>query len=290
MENLMRTFDKAYDTIEMERLHRYRASESDVPDVPKRRIGAVDEFGRPRLTKVEQIDALAAKKVAHFAKDQNPRILVWGPGGNNRCCVLVAAYLIKRWGVKLKYALDYIGKIRKGMVIEPLYMLALEEWERRHVLGEMLCEDCLAGGSDPEKKYSNRIYEGVINSAASIMKNLNSPNSVKLPEPRRFLLCNSYSPHPTRAASLKVVADLINAPPIIELSIGGYSLGNEGLKTLVDILVQSGALKYLERMQLQHNCISTEGCEYLVNRMKAFFDGKSNDALLSLDLSSNRYR
>ena len=146
LDSILECFEKAYDYIEMERLWRERAEESDVVEKKKPKGGPTDDYGRPVKSKYELMDAMAAKRDFLFIKQMPCRVMVWCKNGVDRSCAIVIAYLIRKFGVTLPYAENIVHSKKKGVFIDPVYMKALEEWSKKHSLGELLCDDCIAAG------------------------------------------------------------------------------------------------------------------------------------------------
>lgn len=79
-----------------------------------------------------------------------PRVLVYSNTGNDRACAIVAAYLVRQWGLSLKTALKVIESSRPSMKIGALYMEALERWAEKYSIGKRLCMACISMGGRRE--------------------------------------------------------------------------------------------------------------------------------------------
>ena len=290
--SVMNTFDRAYDFIELERIYNERAMESDVIEKTTKR-GATDEFGRPVKSKYDLMDANASKREFLFLKQRPTRVLLWCKTGTDRSCAIAAAYLIRKFGVTLKYAMTLLNSKRKGVVIQPLFMSALEQYEKKHVLGELLCVDCIAGGLSPETNFQNPLFESILGQmGAALMTDSSAANdggaeSAWKKNMRSYLTYNSDLVHPSRFTD-NTPAHVRSQPLLLDLSIGGVNLRDAGLKLLVDAMISAGGAQYLRKIDLKNNGITCVGCDHLDTLITGGGRNK-NDNLCFLDLSHNRY-
>lgn len=286
LDAILDCYEKAYDYIEMERLWHERAKESDVVEKKKPKGGPTDDYGRPVKSKYDLMDAMAAKRDFLFIKQMPCRVMVWCKNGVDRSCAVVIAYLIRKFGVTLPYAENIVNAKKKGVSINAVYMKALEEWSKKHSLGELLCDDCVAGGLQPESKYNVPTFEEIV---AKTTEHLRAAGmSGELADVRKYMFVNRLLKHPSRFPG---ASSYYYQNVHIDLVIGGVNLQDHGLKTLLDGLSTSDAVLYLERIDLRNNGITCTGCGHLVDYLLT--DKKSNrlsknDVLLSLDLSHNR--
>lgn len=87
-----------------------------------------------------------------IADRRNLNILAWSRLGFDRPCAAAVAYLIRKWGMTLDYALDVVSVGRIGTNISPHYQEALEVYSLRHSLGDLLCSDCTVSGLTKEER------------------------------------------------------------------------------------------------------------------------------------------
>jgi hypothetical protein len=83
---------------------------------------------------------------------QSFNILVWSRLGFDRPCAATVAYLLRKWGMSLAYALDVVSVARIGTNISAHYMEALEVYALRHSLGDMLCTECTVTGLTKDER------------------------------------------------------------------------------------------------------------------------------------------
>ncbi len=80
-------------------------------------------------------------------------ILAWSRLGFDRPCAAAVAYLIRKWGLSLEYALDIVSVARIGTNISAHYLEALEVYSLRHTLGDLLCTECAVSGLTKKERF-----------------------------------------------------------------------------------------------------------------------------------------
>lgn len=291
LESLLDCFQRAYDSIEFARVYSDRAVESDVvkKSKPKQSASSSDPAAEdPAASMYKNMDSKASKRDFLLRKQKQARVLLWCKNGLDRSCAIAAAYLIRKYGMTLKRAQERIGAKRLGAVINSTYLKALEVWEGKHVLGELLCEDCIAGGKQPETIHDNPQYEAIIQQTASFIAA--SRPEFSFGNIKTVLLCNPGQVHPSRISNTVVQHKM--QPLIIDLCLGGVNLRDNGTQILVDALLSANAVPHLNRIDLRNNNISSVGCRQLASMITGRKSGDyiitRNSVLISLDLSNNR--
>ena len=303
LESLLGCFDQAYDYIEYARVYSDRAAESD--DIAKKSkskqsatsgstsdsFPAEDAGASSSSSMYKNMDSKASKRDFLFRKQKRPRVLLWCKNGMDRSCAIAAAYLIRKYGITLKRAQERISAKRLGSVIHSTFLKALEVWAEKHALGELLCEDCIAEGKQPETIFDNPQYEAIIQQTASYIAT-SHPEFVLNGNIKSILVCNPGQVHPSRISDITPARQRIK-PLIIDLILGGVNLRDQGLGVLANALLSANAVACLNRIDLRNNHISGEGCAVLAAMVTSRKPGDAkiikNNALISVDLSNNRY-
>lgn len=140
LDDIFEKFEQAYDILENARIAYDRADEVDL--APPEYRGPIDKYGRPVRTKKELAILAASRKPKEEAS--LCRVLLWSRLGTERPCVLVIAYLVRKWGMKLGAAVEFVSEARSNTKISHIYMTILEAYAKKYVLGELLCVDCLS--------------------------------------------------------------------------------------------------------------------------------------------------
>jgi len=141
MQAMIELLEKACDWIENERMQPERAVLSDpIPEPPKFKR-QTDKYGRP----VRTAEEVGMKRRAGMdgSKKPPPKVLMWSRKGLDRPCFIAAAYLIRQYGFDLDRALNVVETARAGTMISAAYRAALEEFAKKHSMGELLCTDCI---------------------------------------------------------------------------------------------------------------------------------------------------
>jgi hypothetical protein len=154
MEHL-ELLEKVYDYIEHERLYSERNHSSDLAAVARGRGNKTDQYGLP-LRDDKPFRRPDPEMGAFFA----PRVLIYSKQGSNRSCFLVAAYLIKRYGMTVNSALTFIKGLRGIMEIEQGFISLLHIWAKKYALGFLICVDCAKMVMrDPQQNNNNNNNE-----------------------------------------------------------------------------------------------------------------------------------
>lgn len=134
-ESMQQYFEYIYDLIELERTAFDRIEET----YPKPEVwrGPTDEFGEP-IKKKSIYDLSSPPK-----KRPTPRVLLFSRLGTDRPCTLLAAYLIRKWGVSLDRALAMIREEKPQLKLSDFHIDQLKIWSQKHSLGAMYCLDCI---------------------------------------------------------------------------------------------------------------------------------------------------
>lgn len=131
-------FEKTYDWIEAHRVTPELAEKSD--PAPKYYRGPTDKFGLP-------IKTAADLRVLRRPQDgekplYEPRVLLWSHSGNDRCCTLAAAYIIKHYHITVEHAIHIVKANRPSVALSRPHLQMLELWAARYTLGLLICIDC----------------------------------------------------------------------------------------------------------------------------------------------------
>lgn len=288
MTRVLELFDQCYDHIEYCRLYPERAKESDL--VPPDYKGPVDRYGRPLRSKEDQAIYAAGKKLGDDGTSgKAARILLWSRLGFDRPCALVAAYLIRKWGMTLQAAVDFVSSNRIGTVISPHYMTALEEYSAIHTLGDMLCRDCICAQPVPLVKYLEKNNDGVDEFKAV---RVSAPHTAYQEE-----LCKRigdvYATSPLKG---KIGVDMAtsfffhrplrggNGSVLMNLKIAGRSLCDSEISNVVELLEAAGVLGHIYALDMSDNRFGDAGTIALCNAL----DKLPSTELSILNLRTNR--
>lgn len=278
-------FEKCYDFIENVRLYPDRAREGD--PAPPDWTGPVDRYGRPIRSKEEQAIATATRKLLDPSEGRDKRVLLWSRLGFDRPCVLAAAYIIRRWGLSVENALEYVRKARKGMKISDHYMLALEKYSESHVIGQLLCQDCLTYQTIPlkivkkenDEKESFRIVVPK-NSAQEIIYQQIQTEFLKFPNLHEkfdkdlttYFYFHRQFPHRSDNYML------------MDVKINGKLLNDDDFISIINIFVGASILGRLQLMDFSNNLLTCTGITYLCETL----DNEPNSELTTLLLANNK--
>lgn len=113
VSKVFKVFDQMFDWIEWERVAPERNVESD-PKLPPYR-GPTDELGRPTQehNPLGLPQKTPAQRLAEMLNRPPSRTLVWSKQGLNRAPAVVAAYLIRQWGLSFDAAMKVITRNRE---------------------------------------------------------------------------------------------------------------------------------------------------------------------------------
>jgi Leucine-rich repeat (LRR) protein len=148
LKRLLKLLERCSDWIETERINPALSDQGD--PLPEKYRGPVDRYGRPKRDDENAVKTKNAsqRKREGLEKRDPSRVLLWSKRGDNRACMVAAAYLIKRFGMNVHNALQIVAKNIPEMRITPGHMWALECFSQRHTLGLLLCEDCIENAVD----------------------------------------------------------------------------------------------------------------------------------------------
>jgi hypothetical protein len=253
ISEILSLFDQAFDHLELARTDYERAGDSDLCEPEYR--GPVDKYGRPvRSVEEEKIIAAGVKSKTDRTLLQ-PRVLMWSRLGLDRPCALVIAYMIRRWGMQLETAFDYVRGKRKGMSISPFFMEALKEWSKTHTLGEFYCEDCLANG----------LSKSDDNSTSGPTSMIIRPVHGKLEqEVINNPIISGFKSNFSTIFSFDINGQ-VRTSNLMEFKLNGVCLNNEQLIAFVNAINSVNLFPQLYLIDLSVNNIDCDGIAYMTN-------------------------
>lgn len=299
LEGLFRMLDEAHDWIENERILPDNSALQDMPEPYYR--GKTDKYGR-------KIDKELAPWPIVRGQQDPPRVLVWSKDGRDRPVLVVAAYLIKHYGISMELALDTIFKKRPGCSLSKAYEYALREWSKRYTIGEMLCVDCIDAAIDDAKSNLQKMDQlndgaGLIYTALSDeMKASGNAALQALGDPSTYLrkvftgpVKKSTTTQPSKSNNANSINNNANSnsgavsasvPPavtakwaggLMDLLLNGRRLGDEGVATLFHALSVTGAAGHLRFIELRDNDIKQAGVFAIATALRGA-EGEGGDS------------
>ena len=284
---IIELYDQCHDYIENMRLFPDRAKEGDL--VPPEYRGPVDRYGRPLRSKDDQAIYAAGRKVQDSSDGKAARVLLWSRLGFDRPCALVAAYLIRKWGMTVQSAVDYVQERRVGTIISTPHLTALAEYSSVHTLGELLCQDCLSAQVVPLVRYTDtkddgseefkavRVSAPVGTGQEELCQRISAAYDTSPCKGRVGVdICTSFFFHrPMRNDSRTVLMDV---------HICGRSLSDSEIASVIDVFETSGVLGHINVLDLSKNRFSDAGTLALCNALEKI----PRPELTVLNLSNNR--
>jgi Ca2+-dependent lipid-binding protein/Ran GTPase-activating protein (RanGAP) involved in mRNA processing and transport len=212
---------------------------------------------------------------AERLEGRNCRVMIHSSRGNLRPAVLVAAYLIRKFGLRKNEALDFVEGRRKAFVGELRLthgaIDALDEYEAEYALGRFFCDDCF-----DEHRYGREdtAMSLVIDAAA-----------LKLRQSDVTMVDLDLRGEPIIEGDVAVLADSLTVThcTLIEVDLSGSHLGDSGMETMCKGLATCTSI---ERMVLQYTGIGDDGVKHVANLIG--FDTGLKHPVAFLDLGFNR--
>ena len=285
--------EQVYNWIELERTNFERSHVVDTPPVPYN--GPTDELGDPIKSASEQKrdkDAEAARKWPR------PRVLLYSRLGIDRPCFVVAAYLVRRWGVTAEKAIEIVSQARPDALLSDPHWQVLHQWAAAHNLGNRYCDDC---GRHRRAESQAPVHLGVEDGGVVVdpatHKDLTqlstslAPSEVlqTLPPVGRWLL-----PIPSDGGLSTRLSVLTGAPTslqLYDLCLSGQRVTDAAVDKLFQALLKTNLTCRLKRISLANNLIACDGVIAMTIHLRAGARDKSKaaSALVTLDLSQNRF-
>jgi hypothetical protein len=141
--DILQCFENVYDWIEFERLSSERNHLIDRP-MKTRELNPITETNQYGLP-LKGADDKPFRKMdpdEQGAPFFPPRILLWSKQGTNRSVVLAISYLIKQYGMPLRFVVKFLTSLKPQIDIDDSYMVILKEWSQKYSLGYVICYDC----------------------------------------------------------------------------------------------------------------------------------------------------
>jgi len=297
MEELKRAMNVTYDWIEQERIAADRSKQADLPEPEYN--GPTDDMGRP----VDEFGRLVQPKLMRKKKKGQkneilPRVLVWSKTGFERGFFVVAAYMVKQFGMALERVLKLLQTSRPGCKMAQYYEDALVEWEKEHRLGEMLCIDCVTLADsklDDEQvdelaligmKIDKEVIEGnqivvdetknsSYNSFAASITSLFKADDADPPIAQEMLDVNMFLLKVFEGKAIKPQTDyerLMNCPiehkpnwsSLLDLNLNGQRLGDKRTQLLLREMRKFELIRNLRILELKSNSLHCETVAVLI--------------------------
>ena len=203
------------------------------------------------------------------------RVMVHSSRGSLRAPVIMAAYLIRKFGLRKSEALGFVATKRKEFVGDERLTNgandALDEYEAEYALGRFFCDDCF-----DEHRYGREdtAMSLVIEAAA-----------LKLRQSDVTLTDLDLRGEPLAEADVAVLTDslCVTHCKLIEVDFSGTLLGDAGIEVMCRGLA---TCKTIDRITLQYTGIGDKGAHHIA-KLIGFDSGLEHPAAF-LDLGFNR--
>lgn len=179
MVEMMDLLEKVYDQVEAHRLTPELTAKSDPK--PKEYRGPMDKLGMPIKTAA---DLKVLRRPQEGEKPLfEPRVLFWSRLGNDRPCMLAAAYIIKQYSITVDHAIHIVRANRTTCAISKPYRELLESWSRRYTLGLLVCIDCQGNVDSTGQEIGNSAFDAEQRAREkAIAKSKNASRHANMPD------------------------------------------------------------------------------------------------------------
>lgn len=296
-EEILSLLDKSYHWIEWERTCADRNVMSD--ETPTVYHGTGDRFGRPPALHPKS-DRPIRPKLAIGEKVPPSRVLLWSRLGFDRPCTIAVAYLVRRWNMSVAQGMEFIKNLRPGLRLCPVHLKALAIWERKYLVGNFLCVDCLAQGLEISSSLKSEKEEETNEAVAAVAPEhrtqaqsdvFNLTAAAKTNESLAIVPFKnaSYCRH-INSVGIKNNNAPSTGPSYQQLaiiSICGQMMTDEMLCPLLHSMLDTGILCRLYTMELKNNLLGDASACLLAESLLHAVSPNASE-LTSLDISHNR--
>lgn len=179
MADMMDLLERVYDQVEAHRLTPELAAKSD--PTPKEYRGPTDKLGMPIRT---ASDLKVLRRPQEGEKPLfEPRVLFWSRLGNDRPCMLAAAYIIKQYNITVDHAVHIVKANRTTCVISKPHRELLDRWSRRYTLGLLVCIDCQGNVDSTGQTVGDTAFDAEQRAREkALTKSKNAPRNANMPD------------------------------------------------------------------------------------------------------------